>query len=257
MPSFWKRVLLLPFLPRLWSDARDWKTGAVVGPLFVLATLWIGSLGLYRGYEFGRQLESLSTDYDAQFDPIVIEKGEVRVEGHRLPRAEENGTLMLVDPEGTVPTPKSGGYIIVRKHTVLRNDGPSVELKQFHDFFGGQPVRLEGATLRGWFETWGTRVQVALLALTVGFEWIGTLLALVYGLIAGAVLGSIWAKSRGLTGEQCSRVGMATMAVKPVAGVLLGLLSVSVHPCLGLFIWPVVGVGLGSWALSRLPARET
>jgi hypothetical protein len=254
MPSFWKRVLLLPFSPQLWSDARAWSVGAVVGPIFVLATLLSTALGLYRGYDFRQELTALARDYDARFDPLVLENGEVRVEGSRLPRSEENDTLMLVDPEETVPTPSSGQYIIVRKDSVIRSDGASIKLKQVQDFLGPQPLRLDGAALLGWVARWGSRLQAGLLAFLLAFEWIGALVALGYGLIAGAVLASIWGKSHGLSDRECSRVGLATMAVKPVAGTILALLGTSVNPCLGLFVWPAVGVGLGSWALSRLPA---
>lgn len=253
MPSFWMRVLLLPFVPRMWSDARSWPAGAVIGPIFVLATLWVGALGLYRNFEFRSQLDGMASTWEENFDPVVMEKGVVRVEGSRLPRGEEKGGLMLVDPEETVPTPTKGTYIIVRKTNVIRDTGPAVDLKQIHDLMGGEPLRIDGPALRGWVDRWGTRAQVGILTFFLFFEWIGVLLGLVYGLMAGAILGSIWGKSRGLSGTQCSVVGIATMAVKPVLGVVMALTGTSVHPCLGTFFWPALGVALGSWALSRLP----
>lgn len=253
VPPFWKRVLLLPFQPRMWSDARGWSAGAVLVPLFVSATLWSGALATWRGFEARHDLAKLAADWDANFDPVVLSNGEVHVEGERLPRGEEKGSLMLVDPEETVPTPRSGGYIIVRKRTIIRDSGPSVDLKQLQDFLGKAPLRIEGKTVTSWLARWGLAMQLGLLVLLVGFEWMGTALGALYGLAIGAILLSLFGKSRGVTSAGCTRVGLATMAVKPVVGVLLSLLGTSVHVCLGLFVWPALGVALGAWALSRLP----
>jgi len=253
MPPFWKRVLLMPFSPVLWSEARKWTLSAVVLPLFVLATLWSAALATYRGFDLRHELSSLATEWDSKFDPVVLENGVARVEGSRLPTGEGKDGLMLVDPEETVPTPKSGKYIIVRKRTIIRDSGPSVDLKQLSDFFGGKPLRIDGQAVLAWLERWGFALQVGLLAFLVGFEWMGVLMSLLYGLIAGAILGSLFGKSRGVSGPECSRVGVATMAVKPVLGTFLALAGTSIHPCLGLFVWPALGVGLGAFALSRLP----
>lgn len=256
VPPLWKRVLLLPFVPSLWADARHWSFAAVAVPLFVSATLWSGALATYRGVELRGLLSGLATDWDARFDPLVIENGEARVEGERLPQGSDESTLMLVDPEDTTPAPSDGRYIIVRKRTVIRDDGPPVDLKQFQDMLGGGVIRIDGKTMLGWVAKWGAAVQLGLLVLLVGFEWVGTVLGLLYGLMVGAVLMSFFGKSRGLTSEGCTRVGVATMAVKPVLSVVLGLAGTSVHVCLGLFVWPALGVALGAWALSRLPAAQ-
>jgi len=253
VPPFWKRVLLLPFLPRMWSDARGWTIGAVLLPLFVSATLWSGALATWRGFDMRNGLAKLATDWDANFDPVVFSNGEVHVEGDRLPRGEEKGGLLLIDPEETVPTPPSGAFIIVRKRTIIRDSGPSVDLKQLQDLVGKGPVRFEGKTVASWLAQWGVAMQLGLLAFLVAFEWVGTALGALYGLAIGAILLNLFGKSRGVTSAGCTRVGLATMAVKPVVSVLLSLLGTSVHVCLGLFVWVALGVALGSWALSRLP----
>jgi hypothetical protein len=249
-------VLLLPFLPQLWSDARAWSVGAILVPLFVSATLWSGALSLFRGLQATRALEQLAVDWDANFDPVVLSKGEVHVEGERLPRGEEDGSLILVDPEETVPAPTSGGYIIVRKRTIIRDSGPSVELKQLQEMIGVDPLRIEGKTVTGWVERWGTTLQLGFLVVALISEWLGTALGALYGLLIGALLVNLFGKSRGLTSAECTRVGLATMAVKPVISTALALLGSGVNVCLGLFVWPALGVALGAWALSRLPPSQ-
>lgn len=253
VPPFWKRVLLLPFVPSMWAEARRWSAGKVVWPIIVSATLWSGALGLYRGIEFHGLLAGAAKDWDARFDPVIIENGEARVEGTRLPEGTDDRNLMLIDPEETRPTPSDKRYIIVRKHSIIRGDGPPVDLKSLQQFIG-KSVRIDGKTMNAWLDEWGFALKFGMVALLVVFEWFGTVLGFIYGLIIGAILMSLFGKSRGLTGEGCTRIGFATMAVKPVLGVALGLLGTGVHPCLGLLVWPTVGVILGTWSLSRLPA---
>lgn len=253
VPPLWKRVLLMPFLPSLWADARNWPLGAVVVPLFLSATLWSGALATYRGIEFRGLLNGLATDWDSKFDPLVIEDGVARVEGTRLPEGGDEKTLMLADPEETRPAPTDKRYMILRKRSVIRGDGPPVNLADVQRMLGSSTIRIDGSSMRAWLSQWGLVVQLSLLALLVGFEWIGVVFGLVYGVIAGAALISLVGKSRALTAQHCSRVGMAVLAVKPVLGVVLGLLGMSVHACLGLIVWPVLAIVLGAIALSRLP----
>ena len=256
MPAFWKRVFLLPFLPSLWAEARHWPVMAIIGPLFVSATLWSGALAAYRGVELRRVLQETARTWDERFDPLVIEKGVARVEGDRLPEAGDEKTLMLADPEETRPVPADRRYMIIRKRTVIRGDGPPVDLKGVQEMIGQPVIRVDGTTLRAWVERWGTAVQLGMLAMLVVFEWIGTVFALLFGLVVGAVLMSAFGTSRQLTAPQCTRVGLATMAIKTVLSTALALAGTGVHACLGLLVWPALGVLLGSIALSRLPAHS-
>jgi hypothetical protein len=249
----WKRVFLLPFVPSLWAEARHWPLGAVVFPLFLSAALWSGGLAMYRGAEFRSVLNELARDWDQRFDPLIIENGEARVEGTRLPEGGDDKTLMLADPEETRPVPSDRRYLIIRKRVIIRSDGPPVDLTTLQKTFGLGTLRIDGAALQAWVAKWGFTVKMGLLALLVGTEWIGTAFGLLYGMIAGALLMNLYGKTRALTSRGCTRVGIAVLAIKPVLGVVLALAGSSVNPCLGIILWPGLSFGLGAWALSRLP----
>ena len=260
MPPFWKRLLLLPFNPMLVAEARSWSVGAILGPMVLLALVLSGGLGLYRGIDFTMKLKEGGRTFDGMADPIVIERGVLRVEGTRLFRYEEAGTLFLVDPEETVPEAElPARFVVARRNSLIDNQQGrrrETKLLEVTSVLKMDLIRIDGATVTAWANRWATSFALGMTALMVVFEGFGLLATLLYALLCGLVLGGMWGKSRGLSGGATFNVALAALAGKSVVGVVLALLGTGVGFCWGILVWPAVAIGLGSFALSRLPVAE-
>ena len=66
----------------------------------------------------------------------------------------------------------------------------------------------------------------------------------------------MWGKSRGLQSGATFNVALAALAGRSVLGVVLALLGTGVGFCWGILVWPGLALGLGSFALSRLPVVD-
>ena len=117
-------------------------------------------------------------------------------------------------------------------------------------------IRIDGATVTAWANRWATSFALGMTALMVVFEGFGLLATLLCALLCGLVLGGMWGKSRGLSSGATFNVALAALAGKSVVGVVLALLGTGVGFCWGFLVWPAVSIGLGSFALSRLPVAD-
>ncbi len=256
MPPFWKRVFVLPFDVRLMAEARRWPVGATAWPLVTLSLLLGLSLGLYRGVGFVSEFKKVGASYDARFDPLVFENGEVHLEGPRIIRVEEDGSAFIVDPEETISENElSGRYILVRAKTIFDTTNGArreTKLSMIRDVTGIQKLRIDSASLLAFAHQWTGRLVLAMTALLALVEGGSVLTSLLYALFAGVVLAGVW-KNRGLTGPETFRVGLAALTLRPVIEAVLSLLGAGVGPCLGILAWPALAIAMGSLAISRLP----
>ncbi|MDP1829227.1 MAG: hypothetical protein Q8L48_38540 [Archangium sp.] len=261
VPPFWKRLLVLPFNPGLMAQARDWPPGAVLGPMVTLVVLLGAGLGLFRGLELTMKLKEGGVAFDAMADPIVIDRGGLRVEGTRLFRYEEGDMLFLVDPEQTVPDQLlPHRFIVARRHVVVDNkDGKRRETKWSDalSLLGQDSLRIDGASVTAFTAKWSTSIALGMMGFLTLFELIGFLFTLLYAFLSGLVLGGLWGKSRGVSGTATFCVALAALAGKPVINLVLSLLGTSVGACAGVLVWPAMALLLGSYVLSRLPVAPS
>ncbi len=100
-----KRALLLPFSPTLWRDAADSPLGRIVAPLVVLSLATAGVLAVVRAGSVKSWVLKAADTYEAKFDPVVVENGQVRVDGERLPKS---GPPMASSPSPVTGFPSTG-----------------------------------------------------------------------------------------------------------------------------------------------------
>ena len=158
-PSFWRRVILMPVRPDLWTRAAEWRLGEVLLPLVVLALLLCGALSGFRAWQTRRDAGRWIDRYDTTHPAVTIENGRLRVEGDEVIQYLAEGRTYLVDPRETVSlesitTPE---YIVVREREILRKRGLKTEVYRFADLqqLLPDPLRIDGMSLRALNSRWG------------------------------------------------------------------------------------------------------
>ena len=256
MPSFFRRLLLFAS-PRLWGEARNWSTGSILLPMLVVQLLLEAGLGLYRGLDFHAEALTLAQTYDRQFDPIILEQGQVRVEGTRLPRWDENGRTFLVDPEETQPLSMFKGQrsVVVRRSAIYDSDRREpTPISQVTEVFGIEKLRIDSASLTAFFTERKAQLIIGMLLFIGVFGVVGFAITAPLGaFLASLLLMAFRGKDAGLTRDQCFTVALATLSVRPVLELGLNLAGTGVGFCLGLVVWPALATALSLFALRELP----
>ncbi len=256
MPSFFRRLLLFAS-PGLWADARSWSIGSVLVPILAVQFLLEGGLAIYRGLDLRKEGLAMAATYDAKFDPVIFEGGQIRVDGPRLPRWDEGDTTFLVDPEEKVPLEllKGRRSIVFHRTTIIDSGRPTpMAIADIAKVFGIGDLRVDSASLKRFFEDWTGRIVLAMFLLLTFFGVVGLAITAPLGaLLASLVLEPLRGKEIGLTRPQCFLVALAALSVRPPLELVLHLLGTSVGFCFGLLVWPAVAAGLSVLALRNLP----
>lgn len=256
MPSFFRRLLLFAS-PQLWGEARGWSTGSILLPILVVQLMLEAGLGLYRGLDFHAEALKMAASYDRQFDPIILEKGQVRVDGPRLPRWDENGRTFLVDPEETQPLSMFKGQrsVVVRRSAIYDSDRREpTSIAQVTEVFGIDTLRIDSASLATFFTERKVQLLLGIMLLIGVFGVLGLAITAPLGaFLASHLLMAFRGKEAGLTREQCFSVALATLSVRPVLELALNLTGNGVGFCFGLVVWPALATGLSLFALRNLP----
>ena len=258
MPSFLHRLLLFAF-PTKWEQARTWSTGAVLLPLLTLQALLQAGLGLYRGVDFHSEALEVARSYDSKFDPIVVERDTVRVEGPRLPRWDDEGRTFLVDPDEKVPRQLiTGNALIVRRSVIIDTDRREpTQVSQVMALLGEETLRIDSASRERFLTEWKGRLIIGLMVFLSLFGVIGLAVTAPLGaFLANQLVMPFRGKEAGLTIDEGFRVALATLSIRPVVELGLSLAGTSVGFCLGLLVWPVVATGLSLFALRNLPTKQ-
>ncbi|MDP1922227.1 MAG: hypothetical protein Q8L14_38670 [Myxococcales bacterium] len=252
MPSFFRRLLLFAS-PRLWAEARNWSTGSILLPILVVQLLLEAGLGLYRGLDFHASALTLAQTYDQQFDPIILEKNQVRVDGPRLPRWDDDDRTILVDPEEREPLSMLKGRrsIVVRRSAIYDSDrGEPTPIAQVTELFGIDSLRIDSASLTTFFAERKAQLVVGMLLFIGVFGVVGLAITAPLGaFLASLLLMAFRGKEAGLTRDQCFTVALATLSIRPVLELGLNLAGTGVGFCLGLAVWPALATGLSLFAL--------
>ena len=261
VPSFASRVFVMPLLPALQGRARSWRVGQVLLPLFVLMVVVRLLLGLFHAAGVSGDLRRFASTYDDQFDPIVFEGGEVRVVGSRLPKLDEEGVYLLVDPDETVDLADidAGQAFVVRRDRILvrRPFQPDQEipLAKLEEIIGKGPTTIDSAWLGEKATTWGPRVALGVFGLSAIAGLLRDLVACpLFALVSGALLFAL--RSKALSGAfgAAYRVALATSSSTLVASAALSLLRLPRPGCSAIMIWPALMLGLGLLALRGVEA---
>lgn len=245
--------LLLPVRPDLWSRAASWSWLQLLVPLLLGMTALVAALGLYRAVQARAEFRSWAGRYDASWPAVIVESGQVRVEGDRVIRWEEPGKgTLLVDPLETVPlgaitTPE---YIVVRRTTLLRRQHGREEVTRVEDFqrVFGDPLRIDGASLAAFDRRWGALLVLGIFALVLAVKLGSELLAgALFGLAAAGLAFLARGRGLGLDFGACWRVALACWAPLVLLDILLNLLGASPGFCLGVALWPALLAALATW----------
>jgi len=254
---FLTRLIQLPFVPRLWSAAAHWGTGAVILPLVVLTTLLGGTLAAYRSFGLRSDMAQWATAYDAGYPAVILENGEARVEGGGVIQVDLEGSTLLVDPEETVPLGEIDRpeYVVVRKREIIQHRRFNTERTRISDLeplLGKGPTRIDGAAIRRFDARWGLALQVGVGVLMIGFLLITQLGGVaLYSLIGGGLALLFRGRSLGLGFGACYRVALAVSSLTIVVDILSSWFGSSPGFCLGWLIWPTAITALATWAVGR------
>lgn len=222
--------------------------GILVRRLFLSALGCVLLLTVVRCIGLAGLLDEAILLYDLRFDPLVIEAGELRVEGPRVPT--DPAAPFFVDPEDkldltTLPDPA----FVMRKHEVVQVQGGVPQAFAYTELqaaLKADPIRVDSAALSAFKHDHGAEL----------FLGVGLASVLLGLLVHGGSLGMIVAFAGLLTARMAPIRGFGVMAwtrrAARVAVVLppvwLGLeligLSVATNPCLAVVVYP--------WLLSTL-----
>ncbi|TNE86837.1 MAG: hypothetical protein EP330_19700 [Deltaproteobacteria bacterium] len=253
IPSPWL-VFLAPFYPPAWRAAAEhvlpFAMLQLVVWVSVFACLSPGVLDMLEPIDW----DTLATDFDAEADPIVLERGEVYVEGPRLFHYEDANTNFLVDPDETVPLHTLSGpdVIVIRRTEIVRQrmfGTQYTSIAELQDTFGVPDMRIDGPGIRRFGEQWGARVRLGFaLFLGVIVASMDFMSAGVYAAIAAMVLAGM----RRAPPMRALRASLAVSSSTVLLGGLLRLVGLVTLPCCsGFLVYPML-IALGTaWATDR------
>jgi hypothetical protein len=255
--GFLARLFLMPFWPPLWRTAAHASTLEIVAPMLFVALLLNAAFGLVGTLSLGAEIRAAADTYDAQWDPIVWQDGEVRVEGTRLLHVSDGNTTFLVDPDETIPLESlgDGEFIVFRRHEWIRQRAfgfrQTQPLDGFVELLGPGPVRIDGAALHAWWAQWGLALQVGLVAFIATFgSAIDVTSSVGYALIAAAVVHAL--RGRATPYAALFRVALAASTSTIVLHALLRTAGAPLG-CCGMVVWPILLIA--ATALAAPPSR--
>jgi hypothetical protein len=244
-PPFFHRVFMLPFSAQLWRESMHLTRGQVLLPLVVLALILNTALLAFRGVEAIGKLKQWTATYDDRFDPVVYEAGKVRVDGARLPRWDEAGSIFLVDPEETIAIDSlsAPNVTVVRKDQILRksNDQPLsvTSMEQVSALIGSDRITVNSATLGAFTERYAAFTVGGFVFLGV-FSGIFAIFACVfYAWIAAHIL-AVVKKKLGYTAREYLNVTLAISGIKLVVDVALSIAGQPMPFIVAIVVWPVL-----------------
>jgi len=250
--GFVRRVVHLPFSPKLWQAAGTWGFFSVFLPLACLAILVNLGLGVFRAIDFKDELLEMAKTFDSKYDPIRYESGFITVEGSRIVHETKGDMTLLIDPDELVPLSeiKTTKYAVVRQDRIIgRRDfrgEQTYSLSDFGDMFGVEYFRITSQSLLEWTNKWGFRIQLGFVIFLVTF---GTLFEVIPCLIYALITAMLWLAFRkriqGRTFGNLFQSALAISSITIVIGLCLNLASVGGFGCIGILLWPAILTLLG------------
>lgn len=254
---FLARTLRLPFTPALWSAARRWTVWQVLLPVALLAVVLDGGLAFLRAGEVRGELRLWSRGYDASYPAVVVENGNVRVEGGGAIRWAEGDTTFLVDPEETVPIDsiQTREALVVRRTEIIRvRSFGRNEVTKVADLQTvlGDPLRFDGESLARFESRWGFVLVLGLGGMLLAFLLVGEALCAAFCVAAGGGLALLLrGRALGRSYGECTRVALAAYAPVIALGLVLNVAGLSPGACLGPLLWATLVTALTAWRIGE------
>lgn len=244
-----------PFWPAAWKQAWNANTLVVLVQLLAWTTLFsLLTPGLWQLDFIGADWAEIGRMYDAEYDPIRLEQGQVYVDGPRIVHLETPGETFLVDPDLTIPDEAvtAPQAIVVRRDHLFRRQAfreERMDLLEMQTTLGVPDFRVDGPSIQAFGETWGTRIGVGFaLFLFVVTATVDAVTGLVYATVIAAALAS----ARSVPFGQVFRVCLAVACMADLLHALLRVVGLGPLPCCsGLVIWPAMILGGAFWAVPR------
>jgi hypothetical protein len=254
LPSFGRRLLLLPIAPAFWRRCADLALVDVAAPLLVLA-LGVGlATGLIAAPRLQAFLHEVAEGYDERADPLVYENQRFALEGERILFWQRDQFTVLIDPERTLPdsSVSSAQFVIVRDDEVIvQQPGRELERHAADDlepFFGEERVVIDGARIKSFADRIAYPAVILFMAIFGSFMEFAS--CVLYAGVAGAVARLVRGQWLGLSFAACFQVALAASAATLVAGLLLSAFQI-LSPLPGVLLWPVLLSALTLWALAQ------
>jgi hypothetical protein len=254
---FLRRLLLMPFLPSMWSRAGDWPTSHVVLPLLMIVALVGAATGLYYGIDARLKLRRAASQYAAEYPGFTVTNGIATVDDDGRVHFVDGDMTVLVDPKETLPLSviNTPHYIVVRRdmiHTRDKREVKSIKTAELQKKLGIDPLRVDANSIRTFDRRWGVwillGVPVFFAAANLVSEAFGVLcIGVVSALIARAIRG----RELVLAFATCFRVALAAYAALVVIEVPLGALGLAPGACFGVVVWNVILSALVTWRAGR------
>lgn len=224
--------------------APPWRLAILrLALLSAACVLVLTAARLHQAWTF---LTEASLVYDLRYDPIVVEKGELRVEGPRVPSLPAGP--IYVDPEGKLDLTKlSDPALVLHKTAVLQVQGGASQSWSYDELLKGlevESLRLDSHGIAAFQANYGADF---LLGIGVGAAFVGVSLqaATLAGIVGfTALLVLRLAPFRALGWSFWARRAATTALVLPPLWLAFDLAGLGTNPCLDLFVYP--------WLLSTL-----
>ena len=254
---FLRRLLLMPFLPSMWSRAADWPVSHVVLPLLVIVALVGAASGLYFGIDTRLKLRKAATEYASEYPGFTVSKGIATVDDDGRVHYVDGDLTVLVDPMETIPLSviNTTHYIVVRRDTIHTRDQRKVQSIKTADFqqkIGIDPLRVDANSIRTFDRRWGLWI---LLGAPVFFAAAGLVSeafgVLFIGVVSALIARAIRGRGLDLAFGPCFRVALAAYAALVLLEVPLNALGLAPGACVGMVVWNVILSALVTWRVGQ------
>lgn len=240
------------------TPRTGWSWVRVLALLIISPVVSLGLLSVWRGVEFFVSLRESSAEYDANYDPIVIENGVLRVEGPRVPYSDDAN--VVIDPGDSVDLDSLRGErtVVFRSHEVVQVRSIERRVYSYEHMMKAMELsslRIDGASLTEFTNDWGGVMVAAVCGLILVFG----VPAHVFGCTLLAAMGAapialLWRPPGGPTGMATFRTALGVSAALPPIWVLATLAGHSTACCVDLCVFPPF-IGLGTLAVLKLQRR--
>ncbi len=222
-----------PAGPQPAAPSRPWLRALAAVLLSAFAT---GScLGAYRGYEASSEATAAVAEYDALYDPIVIEDGVLRVEGPRVPTVPGS---FFVDPNDEIDLDAIEGDAIVMGRTEL------VQVRAFDqrsyrysDVLDGRTVRMDSTSGAAFLDTYGHWIGIGIASILVCFVAPIHVVECVLLALIAAWLAKLLLRSEGANYATVAARALMLSAALPPIWSIANLAGSSTNCCVDLFVF--------------------
>ena len=223
--------------------------------LWLSASISAVAGGVAQGLRARAALAEDAADWDAHYDPLVLEGGVLRALGPRLPDAADGSVRYDLQDSAELTGPQPPERLLFRREEVIQVRTLDRRIYRYADLaeaFGLGDLRIDSTNLQLYLERWGATV-VALIAGTWALFFGGLYLAL--GLVLSAMAAGLnraftRAAPGGTSADDWLKHALRAACILPPAWAALGLADIHTGCVTDLAIYTPM-LALGAWLLQR------